>query len=119
MATRRLAHTLAHLSTSPTASVTEALPLPAIATADPSLDDIDMIDLDPAAFLASRLSPAERAQFAEEGYLHLKAVLNPTEITALTAALDHENAIKLQEHALRPVSTQQSPLVVMISRPFF
>ena len=69
---------------------------PALAPTTP-IADLGGCQLDRAAYAAHRLTPAERAQFQQQGWLLVPAALTVPEIAALTAALDAEHERKLQE----------------------
>jgi hypothetical protein len=55
--------------------------------------------LDAASYAAHRLTPAQRAQFAEQGWLMVDGALSAADIAALTAALDAVHDAKLREAA--------------------
>lgn len=77
------------------------LALPALATTDPTCHDFDAIDLEPAAYLQSRLTAAERQQFSDNGYLLVKGALGADHVADLTATLDEQNRVKTLEQAAR------------------
>ena len=98
---RRLAPIHAALSAGAVVEV-QAPRLPALATTDPACHDLDQIDMDPEAYRSARLTPAQRAQFREEGYILIKGVLNQAQVAELTDALDAEHETKTLEQQLRP-----------------
>ena len=69
---------------------------PAPAPTDPSAD-LRGCCLDRETYQRHRLTPAERTQFAEQGWLLVDNALLPAEVEELTAVLDREHALKLQE----------------------